>query len=310
MRNAASKAWCTLFAERPFAFLTGDLGFMALERLRDTMGKRFINAGVAEQNMVSVAAGMTKTGIETWVYSIAPFTYARPFEQIRNDVCLNRLPVRLVGNGGGYAYGPMGPSHHAIEDYGVLLTLQNMTVYVPAFAEDVRPAISIMSADDKPSYLRLGRCEKPADFAPPTFAAWRCLIEGNGPLLIVIGPLVGTLIDPIREMPIATRPSLWVLAEMPIGFHALPQQIIDRVCAGYTVAVLEEHVAQGSAGHALIVQMVKLGASPKRFLHFCAEGYPSGNYGSQIFHRKECGLDASTVLQKLGYECVERAANE
>src|SRR5262245_6852444 len=119
-------------AWRPeLVFLTGDLGFKALEPLRDQMKSRFINAGVAEQNMVCVAAGLGKTGLRPWVYSIAPFVYARPFEQIRNDVCLPDLPVVLVGNGGGYGYGVMGSTHHALEDYGVLLTLSNLRAFVP-----------------------------------------------------------------------------------------------------------------------------------------------------------------------------------
>ena len=116
-----------------FVFLTGDLGFKALEPLRDALGPRFINAGISEQNMVSVAAGLARSGLRPWTYSIAPFLYARPFEQIRNDVCLHDLPVILVGNGGGYGYGVMGSSHHALEDYGCLLTLPHMRAFVPAF---------------------------------------------------------------------------------------------------------------------------------------------------------------------------------
>ena len=83
-------------------FLTGDLGFMALEKLRDKLKEKFINAGIAEQNMIGVAAGMASEGLIPWVYSIAPFCYARPFEQIRNDVSFHNLPVKLLGNGGGY----------------------------------------------------------------------------------------------------------------------------------------------------------------------------------------------------------------
>ena len=109
------------------------------------MGRRFINAGVSEQNMVSVAAAMAKDGWQTWYYSIAPFCFARPFEQIRNDVCLHDLPVRLLGNGGGYGYGVMGPTHHAVEDYGVLLTLPFMKAFVPAFDQDVEP-VTILAA--------------------------------------------------------------------------------------------------------------------------------------------------------------------
>src|SRR5437763_16208344 len=87
--------------------------------------------------MVSFAAVLARSVLKPWAYSIAPFVYARPFEQIRNDVCLHNLPVRLVGNGGGYGYGVMGSTHHALEDYGTLLGLLNMHVFVPAFDRDV-----------------------------------------------------------------------------------------------------------------------------------------------------------------------------
>src|SRR5882757_11327316 len=102
MRNAFCSAMVALSAKKPLVFLTGDLGFMALEPLQCAMGERFINAGVAEQNMVSVAAGAARIGEQCWAYSIAPFIYGRPFEQIRNDVCLHDFNVKLVGNGGGY----------------------------------------------------------------------------------------------------------------------------------------------------------------------------------------------------------------
>ena len=140
-RAAMRNVFCQSLVEaahRPeFVFLTGDLGYKALEPLRDALGERFINAGVAEQNMVSVGAGLARAGLRPWVYSIAPFVYARPFEQIRNDVCLHRLPVVLVGNGGGYGYGVMGATHHALEDYGALLCLPHMRAYVPAFDGDL-----------------------------------------------------------------------------------------------------------------------------------------------------------------------------
>src|ERR1700722_13177629 len=141
MRNAFCAAVVELSAARPFVFFTGDLGFMALEPLQRAMGERFINAGVAEQNMISVAAGAASVGEQCWTYSIAPFLYGRPFEQIRNDVCLHDFDVKLVGNGGGYGYGVMGATHHAIEDYGAMLCLPHLRAYVPAFDGDVRVMI-------------------------------------------------------------------------------------------------------------------------------------------------------------------------
>src|SRR5271157_4798505 len=170
MRNAFCQALVDAASRPDFVFLTGDLGYKALEPLREAMGSRFINAGVAEQNMVSVAAGLARSGLRPWVYSIAPFVYARPFEQIRNDVCLHDLDVKLVGNGGGYGYGVMGATHHALEDYGVLLTLQHMRAYVPAFAADVGPIVRRMAADPHPAYLRLGRDELPKGFVLPEYA--------------------------------------------------------------------------------------------------------------------------------------------
>src|SRR5438046_9869692 len=150
MRDVFCKALVRLAARQEFVFLTGDLGYRALEPLREVMGQRFINAGVAEQNMISVAAGMARDGLRPWVYSIAPFMYARPFEQIRNDVCLHNLPVMLVGNGGGYAYGVMGATHHALEDYGTLLCLPYMHAFVPAFSADLAPLVRKLQAFNHP----------------------------------------------------------------------------------------------------------------------------------------------------------------
>ncbi|MEO7801840.1 MAG: hypothetical protein ABIR81_07565, partial [Ginsengibacter sp.] len=89
-------------------FLTGDLGFMALEGVRELLGERFINAGVAEQNMATMAASLAYEGFLPFIYSISPFITLRPYEQIRNDICLHNLPVKIVANGGGYGYGIMG----------------------------------------------------------------------------------------------------------------------------------------------------------------------------------------------------------
>src|SRR6185295_6269735 len=110
---------------RDLVFVTGDLGYNALENVRRRLGARFINAGVAEQNMVSMAAGMASRGLQVICYSIAPFIVYRCLEQIRNDVCFHNLPVFLVGNGGGYGYGIMGSSHHCLEDLGALSGLPN-----------------------------------------------------------------------------------------------------------------------------------------------------------------------------------------
>ncbi|HTN17962.1 MAG TPA: hypothetical protein VL092_09795, partial [Chitinophagaceae bacterium] len=153
-------------------FLTGDLGYMALEEVQKVFGERFINAGVAEQNMITVAAALAQEGFIPWTYSISPFVTLRPYEQLRNDVCLHDLPVKVVGNGGGYGYGIMGATHHNLEDIGAMRMLPHMKVMVPLTSSDVDEAVQMMLADEHPNYLRLNIAasfEEPI----PAFAPWR-----------------------------------------------------------------------------------------------------------------------------------------
>ncbi len=283
-----------------FVFLTGDLGFKALEPMREAMGDRFINAGVAEQNMVSVGAGLARAGLRPWVYSIAPFVYARPFEQVRNDVCLHRLPVVLVGNGGGYGYGVMGATHHALEDYGVLLCLPHLRAYVPAFDGDVRAMIEHLFTVSHPAFLRLGLSEEPPGVAMPAYAPWRRLLDGLGWVVLVCGPLVGTIWDAARRLDQDRRPTLWLLGELPIG--PLPEAFLADLGRSGRLLVVEEHVEHGGVAQMIAAALMAIGRAPGRFAARTARGYPSGRYGSQTFHRRECGLDPAAVVHFLTTE--------
>lgn len=281
-------------AHRPkLVFLTGDLGFMALEPLRDRLGSRFINCGISEQNMIGVAAALAKEGLEPWAYTIAPFCYARAFEQIRNDVCLHKLPVRLLGNGGGYGYGVMGPTHHALEDYGVLLTLSGLRVFVPAFTEDVACVVARAAAEPGPAYLRLGRGELPAGVAAPAYAPWRCLRNGSGPAVVAVGPLAGSAMAALADL--AADPSLWAVCELPIAAAPPPPALCERILRDGRLCVIEEHVQQGGAGPMLVTSLLEAGVAVRSFRHLHARGYPSGRYGSQAFHRRDSGLDPASI---------------
>ena len=302
MRKALCHSLVRHAADPEFVFLTGDLGFQALEPLREAAGRRFINAGVAEQNMVSAAAGLAWTGLKPWVYSIASFLSARPYEQIRNDICAHDMAVTLVGNGGGYGYGVMGGSHHALSDYGALLCLDRMHVFVPAFAADVGVIVDRLARFPHPAYLRLGRCELPPDAAWPPYSAWRQLLEGRGLTAVVVGPLAGGLWAALGELPPDRRPSLWVLAELPVAASSLPPLFLEQLGRSGHLMVIEEHVPSGGAAEALLYALAVAGRSPARFSHRCAVGYPSGFYGSQSFHRRECGLDAKSIFAGMDHD--------
>lgn len=300
MRKQFCDAMVGRSARHSMVFLTGDLGFMALEPLTEALGARFVNAGVSEQNMVSVAAALCRSGFETWVYSIAPFCYARPFEQIRNDVTFHGLPVKLVGNGGGYGYGVMGPTHHAIEDYGVLLTLDRLRVYCPVFDEDIPAAVEATGAWPHAAYLRLGRGEPPVGFNVPAYAPWRQLVSGqSGALIIAVGPLAGTYVAMLEALPEGDRPSLWALAELPVDPAGLPPRLVAQAKAADTVCVAEEHVEQGGAGMALAILFLRENIAVRRFVHLHALAHVYDTYGSQKFLRKKSCLDPQSLLRAL-----------
>jgi transketolase len=299
MRQQLCDALVARSAEPRMTFLTGDLGFMALEPLQQAMGERFINAGVAEQNMVSVAAALAREGLEVWVYSIAPFLYARPFEQVRNDIAFHGLPVKLIGNGGGYAYGVMGPTHHAIEDYGVLLTLPGMSVLAPVFDQDVSAAVETAATSTGPCYLRLGRGEPPKGYEVPPYAPWRQLTQGDGAVVIAVGPLAGTYIQAFLDLPAGTRPKLWAVAELPIEKSPVPGELLRQIQAAPALVVAEEHVQRGSFGAELLLNLAARSMAVPRFTHLHARAHHYPRYGSQPFLRTQSGLDPASMLAAL-----------
>jgi len=300
MRSAFTRALGEHAVRREeVVFLTGDLGFGFLEPLRDLLGERFINCGVAEQNMIGVAAGLAREGLEVWAYSIGPFLYARPLEQIRNDLCLHGLPARLVANGGGYGYGVMGPSHHALEDYGLLSALPGMHALIPAFNRDLAEVVGRASALEEPSYVRLGLEETPPGYEPPPWQPWRRLTEGDGPVAAVCGPLAGTVLGlalgDLKNMGI----EVWTMGALPLTRYPPPEAFARRIEQAPGLLVVEEHRAHGGAGAGLALWGAEHGWRMPRFRLLSAQGYPSGRYGSQPFHRRECGLDPDSIRRTL-----------
>ena len=290
MRNGFAEAAKLIGAEPSSFFLTGDLGFMALEGVREVMGPRFVNCGVAEQNMIGVAAGLAREGMRVFVYSIAPFCYARPFEQIRNDLAFTRLPVCLVGNGGGYAYGHMGPTHHALEDCAVMTSL-DVRVLVPAFDEDV--AVLLREPLEGPCYLRLGYDVRPNNSPAPEYAPWRCVLSGKKGIVVALGPLAGLAWDALQGTNEQKRPAVWAVTELPLS--PIPTVLQEALALGQALYILEEHGKQGGLGMQLLYELAILRIFPTKVVHRYALGYPSGTYGSQAFHRHECGLDAAGI---------------
>jgi len=161
MRRAFAEELEKMMEEGNTFLLTGDLGFSVFEGIKKRFRKQYINMGVAEQNMLGVAAGMALAGKQAFVYSIIPFIVFRPFEQLRNDICFQNVPVRLVGVGAGFSYSDAGFTHHAIEDYGLLNSLPNLTILSPADPLEVSEQMKQIDKIKGPAYMRLSRNGEP-----------------------------------------------------------------------------------------------------------------------------------------------------
>jgi transketolase len=295
MRKEFSQ-WIEQFGRREsrLIFLTGDLGYGALENVQAALGPRFVNMGVSEQNMVSVAAGLARQGLRPLCYSIAPFAVFRPYEQIRLDVALHGLPVKIIGNGGGYGYGIMGASHHALEDIAVLSCLPRFACVIPLCNSDVAAAGDALFAHPGPGYLRLGLGIWPdAVGVLPAFAPTRRLVAatGSAPRLTVVGmgPVLLAALPWLKE---TGRCDVFAVSQLPLP--ELDPQLQASVAASGRLLVLEEHAARGGLGEHLAAALAKTGTS-FRLQHHHAAGYPTGGYGSQAFHQKQSGLDFASV---------------
>ncbi|MCK4342166.1 MAG: transketolase [Phycisphaerae bacterium] len=254
MRTAFIKTLCELAAtDDRIWLLTGDLGFSVLEPFRDQFASRFVNVGVAEQNMTGVAAGLASCGKIVFTYSIANFPTIRCLEQVRNDVCYNDLPVKVVSVGGGFAYGAQGYTHHGVEDLAVMRALPNMTVVAPGDPVETELATRALLDVPGPCYLRLGKAREPVVHKrPPTFALGQAIRVRDGGDVTLIS--TGGMLE--HTMHVAGR----LAAEHKIEARVLSMHTLKpldgaavRAAARETggVVTVEEHSVTGGLGSAV-----------------------------------------------------------
>lgn len=274
-------------------FITGDLGYNALENLKEVMGPRFINAGVAEQNMIGVAAGLAYKGYKVFCYSIAPFVVYRCLEQFRNDVCFHNLPVFLVGNGGGYGYGIMGSTHHAIEDLAVLSGMQHTTAWIPGFADEVDPVLREIVNRGKPAYLRLGAGKHTPEgsYQSGSFKVLHHDTEAEI-TIIALGPVANNALAALPQ--IGAPANVLSVLSLPLLMTPEISSILQKA---NHILVAEEHISIGGVAQQLSVQLLENNIAVQSFRSLHAAGYPDKTYGSQSYHQKQSFLDTTGIVQ-------------
>jgi transketolase len=290
-----------LAADPASLFITGDLGFNALEGIAGRFGARFVNAGVAEQSMIGIAAGAALAGRKPWVYSIAPFATYRCLEQIRNDVCLHDLPVRIAGNGGGFTYGIMGSTHHALEDLGVLKGLPNMQLYFPCSNDHVAAAVRAMAALAGPSYLRLAISAYATERAPlaehgaTLTRTYARRADRARPGVTVIGAGHGVQVA-LRALAShgldGENVDVFGLARFPFDLAA-DAEILESARQTRDVVFVEEHYAAGGMGESIQRLLPPLAS----FTLLAAAYSREQRYGSPAFHMRQCALTPEALVE-------------
>jgi transketolase len=277
--------------------LTGDLGFSVLEPFAQRFPGRFWNVGVAEQNMIGVATGLADAGFLPFCWSIATFATLRPYEMIRNGPVLHGLPVRIAATGGGFEYGPNGPTHWAVEDLAALRALPDLAVVGPADAPQACAALQATWDAPGPIYYRLGKDERPPiPGLDGRFALGRAdlVIDGEDLLFVALGPIAHEAVDAARRLAgRGVRAGVLVVATLTPP----PDEDLARALARVPLAVaVETHVLAGGLG-SLVAETIAERGLACRLLRRGARSLAAAPAGSRAFLERAHGLDAESLAE-------------
>lgn len=280
--------------------LVGDLGFGVVEPFIQEFPGRFLNMGVAEQNMTGVAAGLAFTGKIVFTYSIANFPILRCLEQLRNDVCYHKANVKIVSIGGGFSYGALGASHHATEDLAIARALPEMTVIAPGDPVEAAAATLAIGAHDGPCYLRLGRAGEPvihASNVPFQIGKAIRVCDGDDITLISTGAMLRTAVDVAEAL--ASRE----IHARVLSMHTLKPLDTEAIVAAaqetHGIVTVEEHSICGGLGGAVAECLAEL---PDVKVPFKRLGLPPSfllTTGKQSYLLEQCWLTPEKILASL-----------
>jgi len=277
--------------------LTGDLGYLALEPFADAYPGRFFNVGVAEQNMVGLATGLAEAGFIPFVYSIVPFAVLRPYEFIRNGPIQHRLPVRIVGVGGGLAYGPNGLSHYGLEDIAVMRAQPGITVIAPADRQQTRSVVTATWNLPGPVYYRLGKDDQtvvPGLDGRFELGKLQRVREGSDLLLIAMGSVVAEAAAATQDL--AARGISCSLA-IVASVSPAPVDELAGLLARHPVALtVEAHYRVGGVG-SLVAEVIAERGLGCRLVRCGVGALPNGITGSQHYLHQLYGLSAEKLVE-------------
>lgn len=283
MRDSFSEELTELAGSDPrIVLLMGDIGNHMFDRFKELYPTRFFNCGIAESNMISVAAGLAMSGFRPFVYTFSAFDVGRPFEQIRVDLAFQNLPVVIIGLGGGLTYSSLGPTHYICEDLAITRVLPNMTVICPADSVETRAAIKASLQNKGPVYIRIGKKKEPVIHKTlPDFEMGKGITIEEGTDICILG--TGTILPNVIEAAHILRKS--GIKSRVVSFHTIKPMdtgLLEKAFSDFPLVItVEEHSLIGGLGSAvaewLIDQslpqkghLMRIGI-PDEFLHYAID---------------------------------------
>jgi transketolase len=278
--------------------LTGDLGFTVIEPFAERFPARFLNVGVAEQNMVGVATGLAEAGFVPFVYSIATFATLRPYEFIRNGPVLHGLPVRIVGVGGGLDYGLNGVTHYALEDVALMRAQPGLKIIAPADADQAEAALLATAVTDDPIYFRIAREGSPLPGLDGRFELGRASILGHGTDVAFVA--LGTCARPALEA--ADRLAAeGIKASVAVVASVEPTPIddlVDLLSRASLAVSVEDHYVAGGLG-SIVAEVITEHDLDCRLVRCGVRNMPRGVVGSQAYLYELHGLSATALAERV-----------
>ena len=299
MRNSfIEELICSAEEDESIVLVIGDLGYGVVEPFEEKFPDRFFNAGVAEQNMMGLSAGLASEGFHVYVYSIANFPTFRCAEQIRNDVAYHNLPVTIVSVGGGLSYGNLGYSHHAVQDFALIRSMPNMLIASPGDPIETRACIKFLNENPQPSYLRIGKAGE---------ENYHNSVEALNPGNLVktddidskrIILTTGTALKVGKELQKLTDNKFTVMT-MPLWSMHCKDKIAKIISNFEEILILEDHLIDGGFGSWILESIQSKTELYSRVTLHSLDSSVCGMVGSQNTLNKEGGLSAEKIYLSL-----------
>jgi len=297
MRNAfADEVTQMAQADPRVVLLSGDIGNRLFDKLRAQSPNQFLNCGVAEQNMMGVAAGMGLSGLRPIVYTITPFTTVRCLEQIKVDVAYHESPVIIVGTGSGLSYASLGPTHHSLEDFAIFRAIPNLQVLAPWDAHSLRASLRMALVGSKPTYIRIGK-KGEADLcegqAVPVIGDGLVLQTGKQICILAVGTVAQEAVAAAR---ILKQQGIAAEVVLTHTVKPCPTVLFDDVLSRFECFVtVEEHACIGGFGESFLSHLA-LKSLQKRVICLGTSDSFMPIVGSQAFARSHFGIDAASIV--------------